>query len=230
MRRCTIAVDPGFTVNLKGTAASLMSAAHDGFGVVFRAALHVENGAIKESNWHDYKWTRIYDSAPEISVHILPNTQAQPGGIGELGIPCCLGGRGQRLGPSHRQAGPQLPDQRVWSLIAMPVITFNLNGKPVSVDADKDEELLWADRLGVHGPKYGCGMGLDGVCTSLVDGKAVRTCITPVGSVGTLLRHLRLRLRETRLFALIGRKATGRSGCGAGGSGSRQRASGPGAR
>jgi aerobic-type carbon monoxide dehydrogenase small subunit (CoxS/CutS family) len=67
----------------------------------------------------------------------------------------------------------------------MPVITFNLNGKPVSVDADKDEELLWVlrDRLGVHGLKYGCGMGLDGFCTSLVDGKAIRTCITPVGRV-----------------------------------------------
>ena len=67
----------------------------------------------------------------------------------------------------------------------MPVINFILNGKPVSVDADSDEELLWVlrDRLGVHGPKYGCGAGLDGVCTSLVDGRAVRTCITPVGSV-----------------------------------------------
>ena len=67
----------------------------------------------------------------------------------------------------------------------MPVITFNLNGKPVSVDADKDEGLLYVlrDRLGVTGPKYGCGVGLDGVCTSLIDGKAVRTCITPVGAV-----------------------------------------------
>ena len=67
----------------------------------------------------------------------------------------------------------------------MPVITFKLNGKPVSVNADKDEELLWVlrDRLGVLGPKYGCGVGADGVCTSLIDGKARRTCITPVGSV-----------------------------------------------
>jgi len=67
----------------------------------------------------------------------------------------------------------------------MPVITFNLNGKPVSVDADKDEELLYVlrDRLGVNGPKYGCGVGLDGVCTSLIDGKAVRTCITPLSAV-----------------------------------------------
>ena len=64
----------------------------------------------------------------------------------------------------------------------MPVITFNLNGNPVSVDADSDEELLWVlrDRLDVHGLKYGCGMGLCGACTSHIDGVARRTCITPV--------------------------------------------------
>ena len=67
----------------------------------------------------------------------------------------------------------------------MPVITFNLNGNPVSVNADKDEELQWVlrDRLNMNGVKYGCGMGLCGVCTSHIDGEAKRTCITPVGSV-----------------------------------------------
>ena len=67
----------------------------------------------------------------------------------------------------------------------MPNITFTLNGNPVTVDADKDEELLWVlrDRLDVHGLKYGCGMGLCGACTSHIDGEARRTCITPVGSV-----------------------------------------------
>ncbi len=67
----------------------------------------------------------------------------------------------------------------------MPVITFKLNGNPVSVDADNDEELLWVlrDRLHVHGLKYGCGMGLCGACTSHIDGVARRTCITPVSSV-----------------------------------------------
>jgi isoquinoline 1-oxidoreductase alpha subunit len=67
----------------------------------------------------------------------------------------------------------------------MPVITFNLNGNPVSVDADNDEELLWVlrDRLNVTGLKYGCGMGLCGACTSHIDGVAKRTCITHVGDV-----------------------------------------------
>jgi len=67
----------------------------------------------------------------------------------------------------------------------MPVINFNLNGSPVSVDADSDEELLWVlrDRMDVHGVKYGCGVGLCGACTSHIDGVARRTCITPVGSI-----------------------------------------------
>ena len=67
----------------------------------------------------------------------------------------------------------------------MPVITFNLNGNPVSVDADKDEELLWVlrDRMDVIGLKYGCGMGLCGACTSHIDGVARRTCITPMSAI-----------------------------------------------
>jgi isoquinoline 1-oxidoreductase beta subunit len=87
MTKCTIAVDPGWTVNPTGTASGMYSAAHDGFSAVFRAALHIDNGATRESNWHDYKWARMYDSAPEMSCHIVPNTQAVPGGIGELGFP-----------------------------------------------------------------------------------------------------------------------------------------------
>ena len=56
----------------------------------------------------------------------------------------------------------------------MPNITFTLNGNPVTVNADNDEELLWVlrDRLDVHGLKYGCGMGLCGACTSHINGKA----------------------------------------------------------
>jgi isoquinoline 1-oxidoreductase alpha subunit len=67
----------------------------------------------------------------------------------------------------------------------MPVITFNLNGTPVSVDADNDEELLWVlrDRLDVKGLKFGCGMGVCGACTSHVNGEAKRMCITPVSTV-----------------------------------------------
>jgi isoquinoline 1-oxidoreductase beta subunit len=91
MTRCTIAVDNGYCVNPKGTESSLLGQAMDGFSVVYRAGLHVDNGATRESNFHDYKWSRMFDSAPEMSVHILPTSNVTPGGVGELGVPAASG-------------------------------------------------------------------------------------------------------------------------------------------
>jgi isoquinoline 1-oxidoreductase subunit beta len=91
MTRCTIAVDNGFCVNPEGTKSNLLGQAHDGFALVFRGGLHVDNGATRESNFHDFKWTRMYDSARDMSVHILPNSNVTPGGVGELGVPAATG-------------------------------------------------------------------------------------------------------------------------------------------
>ncbi len=64
----------------------------------------------------------------------------------------------------------------------MPEITFNVNGNPITIDAENDDALLYVlrDRLGVLGPKYGCGVGVCGACTSFQDDKAVRPCIVPM--------------------------------------------------
>lgn len=63
--------------------------------------------------------------------------------------------------------------------------SFQLNGKPVTVDADQDTPLLWAirDDLGLTGTKFGCGIGMCGACTVHVNGRAIRSCITPVDAV-----------------------------------------------
>jgi len=63
--------------------------------------------------------------------------------------------------------------------------TFNLNGKAVNVDAPDDMALLWVlrDKLGINGPKYGCGINVCKACTCHVNGKAVTTCSTRVGDV-----------------------------------------------
>ena len=87
MTECSIAVDPGLCVNPTGMTSNMLGQAHDGFALAFRAGLHVDQGATRESNFHDYKWTRMFDSAPDIKVEILPNTNTLPGGIGELGVP-----------------------------------------------------------------------------------------------------------------------------------------------
>lgn len=64
-------------------------------------------------------------------------------------------------------------------------ITLYVNGKsaPLSVD-DGEMPLLYAlrDNMGLHGPRFGCGLGQCGACTVHVDGKAVRSCVFPVNA------------------------------------------------
>ena len=62
------------------------------------------------------------------------------------------------------------------------MVSFTLNGRAVSVDAEPSTPLLWVirDHVGLTGTKYGCGAGLCGACTVHLDGKAVRACQTPV--------------------------------------------------
>ena len=64
--------------------------------------------------------------------------------------------------------------------------TVNVNGTPRTVDVDADTPLLWVlrDVLGISGTKFGCGIALCGACTVHVDGVPVRSCVTPVGTVG----------------------------------------------
>jgi nicotinate dehydrogenase subunit A len=66
-------------------------------------------------------------------------------------------------------------------------IALNVNRKASTVEVDDPQmPLLYALRndLGLHGPRFGCGLGQCGACTVLVDGDAVRSCLLPVGNVG----------------------------------------------
>jgi isoquinoline 1-oxidoreductase alpha subunit len=62
---------------------------------------------------------------------------------------------------------------------------LTINGEPVEIDVEGATPLLWVlrEQLGLTGTKYGCGIGLCGSCTVHIDGKAIRSCMVPVGSL-----------------------------------------------
>ena len=65
------------------------------------------------------------------------------------------------------------------------MIAFTLNGRPTTVDVDPGTPLLWVlrDQLQLTGTKYGCGIAQCGACTVHLDGRAIRSCVTPVSMV-----------------------------------------------
>jgi len=64
---------------------------------------------------------------------------------------------------------------------------LRVNGKEHEVSVPEEMPLLWVlrDVLGLTGTKYGCGMAQCGACTVHLDGEAIRSCVRPVGSVGS---------------------------------------------
>jgi nicotinate dehydrogenase subunit A len=64
--------------------------------------------------------------------------------------------------------------------------SINVNGKAHTVEADPDMPLLYALRndLGLNNPQFGCGLAQCGACTVHLDGNAIRSCVTPISSVG----------------------------------------------
>ena len=68
------------------------------------------------------------------------------------------------------------------------MITLDVNGQRRDVDAEPGMPLLWAlrDALGLTGTKYGCGLAQCGACTVHVDGRPVRSCVTPVEAAAGL--------------------------------------------
>jgi len=68
----------------------------------------------------------------------------------------------------------------------MPTYQFRLNGRAISAESwDPDQPLLYVlrDTLGLHGPKFGCGLAQCGACSVMIDGKVARSCVTAVKQV-----------------------------------------------
>jgi aerobic-type carbon monoxide dehydrogenase small subunit (CoxS/CutS family) len=67
----------------------------------------------------------------------------------------------------------------------MSSITLKVNGSAHTVDVDPSTPLLYVLRndLGLHGPRFGCGLGQCGACAVIINGVAVRSCVTPCSTV-----------------------------------------------
>ena len=68
----------------------------------------------------------------------------------------------------------------------MSQFSLKINGHEHAVTVDPESPLLFVlnNDLGLRGPRFGCGLAQCGACTVIMDGKAIRSCVTPVGSVG----------------------------------------------
>ncbi len=64
------------------------------------------------------------------------------------------------------------------------MLTLNINGRDMQVDADPGTPVLWAlrDNLNMTGTKFGCGAALCGACTVHLNGQAIRSCVTPISA------------------------------------------------
>ena len=76
------------------------------------------------------------------------------------------------------------------------MVTLNINGKDEQLDAPDDMPILWALRDVAHltGTKFGCGVAQCGACTVHLDGRAIRSCVTPISAAAgkkiTTIEHI----------------------------------------
>jgi aerobic-type carbon monoxide dehydrogenase small subunit (CoxS/CutS family) len=86
----------------------------------------------------------------------------------------------------------------------MSKITLKVNGKSQTLDIDTSTPLLYTLRndLNLQGPRFGCGLGQCGACTVIVNGAAVRSCITPTSNVKGEVTTLEGLAKEGKLHPL----------------------------
>lgn len=87
VRKVVIAVDVGMAVNPRGLEAQMMGGTMDAIAMMLQAGVHIDDGAVRESSFADYRWTKHRDAPAEFEVHIMPATGEKPGGAGELAVP-----------------------------------------------------------------------------------------------------------------------------------------------
>ncbi|MGQ0842716.1 MAG: molybdopterin cofactor-binding domain-containing protein [Sporichthyaceae bacterium] len=82
--KVTMVVDTGMAINPRGVQAQMMGGAMDGIAQALTASNHIKDGLTLEGSWDDYRYTRQWNSPPEMNIIVL-QTDNGPGGAGELG-------------------------------------------------------------------------------------------------------------------------------------------------
>jgi len=83
-------------------------------------------------------------------------------------------------------------------------LTLKVNGKSHTTDADPSTPLLYVLRndVGLQGPRFGCGLGQCGACTVIINGTAMRSCVTPVSAVKSEITTLEGLAKDGKLHPL----------------------------
>lgn len=84
--KAVAAADVGRAINPRGLESQLMGALIDGLSVTLQAGLHIDDGAVREGSYTDFRYARMRHSPLIFEAHILPPS-GEPGGAGELGLP-----------------------------------------------------------------------------------------------------------------------------------------------
>ncbi len=85
--KAVVAVDTGRAVNPRGLEAQMVGVVVDGLSATLQAGVHIDDGAVRESSYSDFRWARMRHSPPVVEVHVMPPSTGKPGGAGELGFP-----------------------------------------------------------------------------------------------------------------------------------------------
>ncbi|BAN03815.1 2Fe-2S iron-sulfur cluster-binding protein [Ilumatobacter coccineus] len=191
--KVTVAVDVGRAINPSGLEAQLQGVVSDAITAMLRAGNRLDDGRIREGSYGDFLWARMKHAPVTVDVHIMePNDE--PGGAGELGFPTCAAAivnaysRATGEQPTVFPIGRPDPDPLPATLppsgdAPSSIVPVTVNGTTTDVETQEGAPALYLmrDVLGVTGPKYGCGVGVCGACTSHKDGEAFRPCVTSVG-------------------------------------------------
>ncbi|MFJ3216303.1 molybdopterin cofactor-binding domain-containing protein [Kitasatospora sp. NPDC086801] len=84
--KAVIAADVGRIINPRGLEAQLTGALIDGISVILQAGNHIDNGAVREGSYADFRYARQRHTPPVVEIHLMPPS-GPPGGAGELGVP-----------------------------------------------------------------------------------------------------------------------------------------------